>query len=42
MDGDSNLADVMIKAKSCHTLQELINTNTVNVKTLGWVERGPG
>ncbi len=42
IDGDSNPADAMTKAKPCHALQELINTNTVNMKTSGWVERGTG
>ena len=40
IDGDSNPADAMTKAKPCHALQELSNTNTVGMKALGWVERG--
>ena len=39
-DGDSNPADAMTKAKPCHVLQELINTNTVSMKASGWVEWG--
>ena len=40
IDGDSNPADAMTKAEPCHALQELVNTNTVNMKASGWVERG--
>ena len=39
INGDSNPANAMSKAKTCHTLWELINTNMVNIKTLGWVEQ---
>ncbi len=40
IDDDSNPADAMTKAKPCHALQELINTNTISMKASGWVERG--
>ena len=40
IDGNSNPANVMTKAKPCHALQELINTNMVNMKTSSWVKRG--
>ena len=40
IDGDSHPADAMTKAKPCHALQELINTNTVIMKASGSVERG--
>lgn len=38
IDDDSNSAAVMTKAKLYHALQELINTNTINIKTSSWVE----
>ena len=37
-NGDSNPADTITKAKPCHALQELINTNTVSMKASIWVE----
>ena len=40
IDGDSNPADAMIKAKPCQALRDLINTNTIKLKTAEWVERG--
>lgn len=39
IDGNSNPADAMTKAKPCRALQDLINTNTINFTTSGWVER---
>lgn len=35
MDGNSNLANAIIKEKLCHALQELININMVKIKILG-------
>ncbi len=40
IDGNSKPSDAMKKAKPCHALQELINTNIVSMKASGWVERG--
>lgn len=42
INGDSNLANTMIKAKLCHAFQELINRNMINLKILGQVKRGIG
>lgn len=39
IDGDSNPADAMTKNKPCRALQELIDTNKLNVNINGWVER---
>jgi hypothetical protein len=39
IDGDNNLADAMTKSKLCQALQDLIDTNTVNLKAIEWVER---
>ena len=39
IDGDSNPADSMTKAKPSQALQRLIDTNTINMKETGWVER---
>lgn len=38
IDGSINFTNAMTKAKPCHTLQKLINTNTVNIKTSEWVK----
>ncbi len=40
INSNSNPIDVMTKAKSCVSLQDLINTNTISLDTAGWVERG--
>lgn len=40
IDGNSNPADAMTKAKPCQALQQLIDTNVINLKASGWVERG--
>jgi len=40
IDRNTNPADAMTKLKSCQALRELINTNKVNIKLTGWVERG--
>lgn len=40
IDGDSNPADAMTKSKPCQAVTELIDTNTIDLKVAGWVERG--
>ena len=42
IDGDSNPADAMTKAKPCQALKDLIDTNTITLKATGWVERMDG
>ena len=39
IDGDSSPADAMTKAEPWNALQELLNSNTVNMKASGWVEQ---
>jgi len=39
IDGNTNPADAMTKGKPCPALTQLINTNTVQLKAVGWVER---
>lgn len=39
IDGGSNPADAMTKARPCQALQELIDSNMVSLKTTAWVER---
>ena len=39
IDGGSNPADAMTKSNPCRALQQLIDTNTVNLSVTGWVER---
>lgn len=39
INGDSNPADGMTKAKPCGALRELIDTNKLEVKVEAWVER---
>jgi hypothetical protein len=39
IDGNINLADAMTKSKPCNALTKLIDTNTIELKTTGWVER---
>jgi hypothetical protein len=39
INGDSNPADAMTKAKACDALQRLIDTNRIDLKAIGWVER---
>lgn len=39
IDGDSNPADAMTKAKPCTALQQLVDTNKVSPSVTGWVER---
>ena len=40
IDGTTNLADAMMKLKPCQGLKDLIDTNKINIKLTGWVERG--
>ena len=39
IDGDSNPADAMTKAKPCHALQAIIDNNRLEMSVGGWVER---
>jgi hypothetical protein len=38
--GTTNPADAMTKSKPCQELRDLIDTNKINIKLTGWVERG--
>ncbi len=38
INSNSNPTDAMIKAKPCTILQDLINTNTISLDAVGWVE----
>jgi hypothetical protein len=42
IDGESNPADAMTKGKACAALTNLIDTNTINLQAIGWVERSGG
>jgi hypothetical protein len=39
IDDNSNLANVMIKFKSCSTLSKLIDSNIIDLKITEWVKR---
>lgn len=39
IDGESNPADAMTKAKACPALTKLLDTNELDLKAIGWVER---
>jgi hypothetical protein len=39
IDGDCNPADAMTKEKPGRALRQLIDTNTLDLTTKGWVER---
>jgi hypothetical protein len=39
IDGEANPADAITKGKVCLTLQQLINTNQVDLQAVRWVER---
>jgi hypothetical protein len=39
IDGNTNPADAMTKGKPCAALSQLIDTNRVELRTVGWVER---
>ena len=40
IEGNCNPADAMTKAKPGKTLCQLVETNTIELATKGWVERG--
>jgi len=40
INGDSNPIDTIIKVNACNALRNLVNTNTINLNTKEWVERG--
>jgi hypothetical protein len=40
INGDSNPADSMTKNKATTALQQLIDTNHIELDAIGWVERG--
>lgn len=42
IDGEANPADAMTKGKACVALTKLIDSNTINLKAIGWVERSAG
>jgi hypothetical protein len=42
IDRGSNPADAITKIHPCQVLQDLIDSNTINLKTAGWVERAEG
>ena len=42
IDGESNPADAMTKNKPCAALAKLIDTNQIDLKAIGWVERTGG
>jgi len=39
IDGEANSADAMTKGKPCTALSRLIDTNQVELRAVGWVER---
>ena len=39
IDGKKNPADAMTKGKACQALKDLIDTNTVDIEPMEWVER---
>ena len=39
IDGDTNPADAMTKGKPCTALTQLIDTNRIELRAVGWVER---
>lgn len=39
IDGEANPADAMTKGKACIALQQLIDTNRIDLQAVGWVER---
>jgi hypothetical protein len=42
IDGDSNPADAMTKARPCQALRDLVDSNKIDLRVTGWVERGQG
>jgi hypothetical protein len=39
IDGDTNPVDAMTKGKPCTALSQLIDTNRIELRAVGWVER---
>jgi hypothetical protein len=39
IDGESNPADAMTKGKPCVALTKLIDSNEIDLRAIGWVER---
>jgi hypothetical protein len=39
INGESNPADAMTKAKPCIALSQLIDSNKIDLQAIGWVER---
>jgi hypothetical protein len=39
IDGDSNPANAMTKSQPCQALRDLINSNRIDLRATGWVER---
>ena len=39
IDGDSNPADAMTKSRPCQALRDLIDSNKIDLRATGWVER---
>ena len=39
INGETNPADAMMKGKPCTALSRLIDTNQVELRAVGWVER---
>jgi hypothetical protein len=39
IDGEANPADAITKGKPCTALLQLIDTNRVELRAVGWVER---
>ena len=40
INSNSNPTDTITKANACNALKNLVNTNTINLNTKKWVERG--
>jgi hypothetical protein len=39
VDGGSNPADAMTKSRACKALTDLVDTNQIDLRAIGWVER---
>jgi len=39
IDGEANPANAMTKGKPCTALSQLIDTNRIELRAVGWVER---
>ena len=39
IDGNTNFADAMTKGKPCTVLTQLIDTNWIELRAVGWVEQ---